>query len=82
VLSLDWRVDPADAIARVGDQVALQGNLDPTTLFAPPAVVEVEARRVLDAFARQRGYVFNLGSGILPKTPLESVEALWRTVLA
>lgn len=82
VLSIDWRVDPADAIARVGDRVALQGNLDPTTLFAPPAVVEAEARRVLDAFSPQRGYVFNLGSGILPKTPLESVEALWRTVLA
>ena len=47
-----------------------------------PAVVEREARRVLDAFTPQRGYVFNLGSGILPKTPVESVEALWRTVLS
>jgi len=82
VLSIDWRVPPEEAIARVGDRVALQGNLDPCTLFAPPSVVEQEARRVLDAFAPQPGYVFNLGSGILPKTPLESVEALWRTVLA
>ena len=83
VLSIDWRVDPAEAIARVGDRVGLQGNLDPTVLFAPPPVVERETQRVLDAFAPQAagGYVFNLGSGILPKTPLESVEAMWRTVL-
>ena len=81
VLGIDWRVDPADAIRRVGDRVALQGNLDPCALFAPPEVVEREARHVLEAFRRQKGYVFNLGSGILPKTPVESVEALFRTVL-
>ena len=82
VLSVDWRVDPAEAIARVGGRVALQGNLDPTTLFAPGEVVAREARRTLEAFAAQRGYVFNLGSGILPATPIASVEALWRTVLS
>ena len=81
VLGIDWRVNPAEAIARVGDRVALQGNLDPCTLFAPPAVVRAEARKTLDAFANQRGFIFNLGSGILPKTPLESVQALWDTVL-
>lgn len=82
MLSIDWRVDAADAISRVGDRVGLQGNLDPCTLFAPPRVVASEARRVLDSFAPQPGYIFNLGSGILPKTPLESVAALWETVLA
>ena len=81
VISIDWRVDPAEAMRRVGSAAGLQGNLDPCTLFAPPEVVEREARRVLSAFAAKRGYVFNLGSGILPKTPVESVEALWRTVL-
>ncbi|MDA1266166.1 MAG: uroporphyrinogen decarboxylase [Planctomycetota bacterium] len=81
VVSIDWRVPPAEAIARIGDRVALQGNLDPCTLFAPPDVVREKARGVLDAFADQRGYIFNLGSGILPKTPLESVAALWETVL-
>ncbi|MEM9802886.1 MAG: uroporphyrinogen decarboxylase family protein, partial [Planctomycetota bacterium] len=81
VLGIDWRVDPREAIARVGDRVALQGNLDPCTLFAPPDVVRERARATLDAFAGQRGYIFNLGSGILPKTPLDSVQALWDTVL-
>jgi len=81
VLGVDWRIDPREAIARVGDRVALQGNLDPCTLFAPPEVVRAEAQRVLDGFRGQRGYIFNLGSGILPKTPLESVQALWDTVL-
>ncbi|QDV09926.1 Uroporphyrinogen decarboxylase [Planctomycetes bacterium Poly30] len=81
VLGIDWRVNPAEAIARVGDRVALQGNLDPCTLFAPPDVVRREAAKNLDAFTDQRGYIFNLGSGILPKTPLESVAALWETVL-
>jgi len=81
VLGIDWRIAPREAIERVGDRVALQGNLDPCTLFAPPEVVRAEARRVLDGFKGQRGYIFNLGSGILPKTPLDSVQALWDTVL-
>ena len=81
VLGIDWRIDPREAIERVGGRVALQGNLDPTTLFASPDVVEREAKAVLEAFAGQHGYIFNLGSGILPKTPVESVEALFRTVL-
>ncbi len=81
VLGIDWRVNPAEAIARVGDRVALQGNLDPCTLFAPPEVVAKEAAKVLKAFEGQRGFIFNLGSGILPKTPLDSAQALWNTVL-
>ncbi len=81
VLGIDWRIDPREAIERVGDRVALQGNLDPCTLFAPPDVVRAEAQRVLDGFKDQRGYIFNPGSGILPKTPLDSVQALWDTVL-
>jgi uroporphyrinogen decarboxylase len=80
VLGIDWRVAPADAIARVGSRVALQGNLDPCALFAPPAVVAREVTRVLDEFRAQRGYIFNLGSGILPGTPVESMEALFRVL--
>jgi uroporphyrinogen decarboxylase len=75
-LGLDWTVDPASARARVGSRVALQGNLDPAALFAPPERVRAEARRVLDAFGNAPGHVFNLGHGIAPKTPVESVAAL------
>jgi len=82
VLGIDWRVAPGEALERVGGRVALQGNLDPCTLFAPPEVVRGETRRVLDAFASKDGYIFNLGSGILPKTPLDSVQALWDVALA
>ncbi len=80
VLGIDWRVSPADALARVGARVALQGNLDPCALFAPPAIVAREVARVLDEFRTQRGYIFNLGSGILPGTPVESMETLFRVL--
>lgn len=80
VLGIDWRVAPAEAIARVGSRAALQGNLDPCTLFAPPALVAREVSRVLDEFRPQRGYIFNLGSGILPGAPVESMEALFRVL--
>ena len=60
----------------VGSRVALQGNLDPAALFAPPERVRAEARRVLDAFGSAPGHIFNLGHGIAPLTPVESVAAL------
>lgn len=82
VIGIDWRVSPAEAIRHVGARTALQGNLDPCALFAPPSVVEHETNRVLDAFAEQAGYIFNLGSGILPGTPIESVQALFRAIHA
>jgi uroporphyrinogen decarboxylase len=82
VLGIDWRVAPEDAMRRVGSAAAIQGNLDPCMLFAPVETVERETRRVLDAFSAQDGYIFNLGSGILPTTPVESMEAVFRTVRA
>jgi uroporphyrinogen decarboxylase len=81
VLSIDWRVDPADAVRRTEGRVALQGNMDPVALFAPPDAVRREAQRTLASFEAAPGHIFNLGSGILPKTPLESTTALWDTVL-
>lgn len=80
VLGIDWRVAPADAIRQVGARAAIQGNLDPCQLFAPVEVVERETNRVLDEFAAQPGYIFNLGSGILPGTPVASMEAVFRTI--
>ncbi len=81
VLSVDWRVAPEDAVRRARDRVALQGNLDPCILFAPPEVVRRETRRVLEGFSGAAGHVFNLGSGILPATPIESVEAMFTEAL-
>jgi len=75
-LGLDWTVDLAAARARVGARVALQGNLDPGALLAPPERVRTEARRVLDAYGSSPGHVFNLGHGISQHTPVESVAAL------
>ena len=84
VLGIDWRVAAADAITRVGSgskfRLALQGNLDPCVLFAPPAEVARQTQRVCDEFATQQGYVFNLGSGILPSTPIESMDAIFRAL--
>ena len=81
VLSIDWRVDPIEAVRRTEGKVALQGNMDPVALFAPPDAVRREAQRTLAAFEGAPGHIFNLGSGILPKKPLESTTALWDTVL-
>jgi len=75
VLSLDWRVDLAEAARRVGSRVSLQGNLDPCALAAPPETV---ARLVADLArdaAPARGHVLNLGHGCLPDTPVEGVRA-------
>jgi uroporphyrinogen decarboxylase len=80
VLGIDWRVPASEAIRHVGARAAIQGNLDPCALFAPTAVVERETHRVLEEFAHQAGYVFNLGSGILPGTPVESMDAIFRTL--
>ncbi len=80
VLGLDWRVAPADAIRRVGDRVALQGNMDPCILFAPPDVVRRETERTIDAFADQKGHIFNLGSGIMPAVPVQSMETVFDVI--
>jgi uroporphyrinogen decarboxylase len=75
-VGLDWTVDPAAARESIGDKVALQGNLDPAVLSAPPEVVRAQARRVLDAFGATPGHVFNLGHGISPHARPEAVAAL------
>jgi uroporphyrinogen decarboxylase len=79
-VGLDWTVDLAAARARVGDRVALQGNLDPMVLFSNPEAVAREARRVLDAFGPHPGHVFNLGHGISQFTPPDNVTVLVNTV--
>ncbi len=75
-VGLDWSVDIAQARARIGDRVALQGNLDPAVLFAPAEVVQRETEKILAGFGNGSGHVFNLGHGISQFTPPESVKVL------
>lgn len=82
VLSLDWTMDLGHARARVRDRAALQGNLDPVALLAPPERLQEEARKVLDQFGAGHGHIFNLGHGVLPVTPAENVRLLVETVRA
>jgi uroporphyrinogen decarboxylase len=80
-VGLDWSVNIGEARRLVGDRVALQGNLDPNILFAPPHVIAAEAVKVLEAFGPgNTGHVFNLGHGISQFTPPEHVDALVETV--
>jgi uroporphyrinogen decarboxylase len=80
--SVDWRVDLRDVRGAVGPAAAIQGNLDPTVLLAPPKVAEEETRAVLREGAEARHHIFNLGHGILPATPPETVAAVAQTVKA
>jgi uroporphyrinogen decarboxylase len=76
VIGLDWRVELDGAWRRLGDGVAVQGNLDPTILLSSPAEITGQARRILDEAAGRPGHIFNLGHGILPTTPVDHVRAL------
>jgi uroporphyrinogen decarboxylase len=84
VLGLDWTVNLAQARVRVGDRMALQGNLDPNVLFASQSQIETEVKAVLDSFGAPHQdtktagptHIFNLGHGISQHTPPESVNFL------
>jgi len=79
-VGIDWTVDIGAARRRIGDRVALQGNLDPIALFAPPEAIRREAERVLTSFGSGAGHVFNLGHGISQYTPPEHVGVLVEAV--
>ncbi len=76
VIGLDWRVDLGEAWARLGDGVAVQGNLDPIALFADVSEIRRRAQAILDKAGGRPGHIFNLGHGILPETPVDHVIAL------
>jgi uroporphyrinogen decarboxylase len=83
VIGLDWTVNLGAARAQVGPGIALQGNLDPNVLFAPPEVIAAEAAKVLTSYGAHgagSGHIFNLGHGISQHTPPESVAALVEAV--
>ncbi|MFI4955656.1 MAG: uroporphyrinogen decarboxylase [Gammaproteobacteria bacterium] len=79
-LGLDWTINIGEARERVGNKVALQGNLDPAVLYAPAEVVEAEVTRVMNSFGKHPGHVFNLGHGIHPGIDPENVKVLVDTV--
>lgn len=71
-LGLDWTVDIADARQRVGHKVALQGNMDPSVLYATPERIQQEVKTILAGFGNGSGHVFNLGHGIHLDVPTEN----------
>ncbi|MBP6058555.1 MAG: uroporphyrinogen decarboxylase [Nitrosomonas sp.] len=79
-VGLDWTIDIGDARRRVGDKVALQGNLDPSVLFASPGVIASEVGKILASYGDGSGHVFNLGHGISQFTPPENAAALVEAV--
>jgi uroporphyrinogen decarboxylase len=79
-VGVDWTLDLATARRAVGGRVALQGNLDPSALFAPAETLRRETLRVLDSYGAGPGHVFNLGHGITPDVDPEQVAVLIETV--
>jgi uroporphyrinogen decarboxylase len=76
VIGVDWRMNIAEAWARLGYDVAIQGNLDPVILLASLELIEKEVKRILNSVGGRPGHIFNLGHGILPNTPPDHVTAL------
>jgi uroporphyrinogen decarboxylase len=76
IIGLDFHVELDEAWARLGYDVGVQGNLDPTVLYAPPAYIEERVQRILHQASGRPGHIFNLGHGILPETPVDHVVAL------
>ena len=75
-LGVDWMTELSSARRATCDRVALQGNLDPGVLYAPPAVIRAEVARVLESYGRGPGHVFNLGHGVQPGVNPEHVAAM------
>jgi len=76
VIGVDWRIEIGRAARILGDDVAVQGNLDPLTLFAPLPVLKKRVTEIVAQMKNRPGFIFNLGHGILPDTPVENVAAL------
>jgi uroporphyrinogen decarboxylase len=76
VYGIDWRIQIGEAVRRLGDNVVVQGNLDPCSLFLPQDKIQERAREILTGAGAAQGHIFNLGHGVLPTTPVENVVAL------
>jgi uroporphyrinogen decarboxylase len=80
VVGLDWTVDIGEARRSIGERVALQGNLDPSALYASPEKIRQEVKMILQKYGKGSGHIFNLGHGILPDTPVDHARALVEAV--
>ncbi len=80
VVGLDWTIDMDVAKQRIGATVALQGNMDPTMLYARPERIRAEVKDILARFGEGSGHVFNLGHGIMPDVPVEHARAFIQAV--
>ena len=85
-VGLDWTIDIRSARSRIGDKVALQGNMDPAILLGTPERIRLEVQAILDGYGQGSGHVFNLGHGITPdvdpekaKVFIEAVQSFSRT---
>jgi len=76
VIGVDWRLSLKDAWQRIGSRAGIQGNLDPVALMASRSVLKQKAAEILDDAGGRPGHIFNLGHGVLPSTPEDSVKAL------
>ncbi|MFT7129433.1 MAG: uroporphyrinogen decarboxylase, partial [Gammaproteobacteria bacterium] len=79
-LGLDWTTDISDARRRVGQKVALQGNMDPTMLYASPKRIREEVSTILESYGHGSGHVFNLGHGITPEVDPENARVFIESV--
>jgi uroporphyrinogen decarboxylase len=82
VIGVDWRIPLDVAWERIGPGRAIQGNLDPTLLLAPRAVLEARVRDILARAGGRPGHIFNLGHGVLPETPIEALQGVVEMVHA
>ncbi|MDH3974766.1 MAG: uroporphyrinogen decarboxylase [Deltaproteobacteria bacterium] len=80
VVGVDWMSDIGDVRKRIGDKVALQGNMDPCTLYASPERIRKTVEKILAGFGEGKGHIFNLGHGILPDIPVDHAKAFINAV--
>jgi uroporphyrinogen decarboxylase len=80
VIGIDWRTDLGETWERLGYNVGIQGNLDPSVLLASRGVIEANVRKILQSVGNRPGHIFNLGHGVLPQTPVENAIFLVETV--
>ncbi|MDA8215758.1 MAG: uroporphyrinogen decarboxylase [Nitrospiraceae bacterium] len=80
ILGIDWRIDIADAVSALGNDVAVQGNLDPCLLFGTKDSIKDGVSRILQGAKGAKGHIFNLGHGILPETPVDNAKTMVQAV--